>query len=170
MRGLLSILVLMAGLTATAKAQTAIVETVDIIAFGLYRTQDSERVRSDDTAIGHMTLVSKYELVTKTQTICATLGVSFGVEFVVAGKPMGAAVSLDNVTVFPPQGVVHPNGKKFQLSKFTSQPTIGGTNYRSYTFDEPWEIALGPWVFEFHHQGRKVGEQRFTVIPCQAVS
>jgi Domain of unknown function (DUF3859) len=169
----LRIAVLAALLIASASpvaAQSPTVEKVEIIQFGLYHVDRDGLEPGPDTPLGRINTVTRYALVTQTNTVCARIGVSFGVEYNVVGKPDGALVALDKMTQFPPQGLVDPSGRKFLHSKFSRQRIIGSTSFRSYTFEEDWEIELGPWTLEFHYQGRKIGEKRFNVVACSPTS
>jgi hypothetical protein len=165
-------LVLLAGnaqapVLAQVLAQT--VDTVSIAVAGTYRYRPAVRETSPSTPNGIITR-GDVELIEKTNLVCARIGVGFGVEYTVEGTPDGRPTELTFITHVPSPGMLDPQGRRFDKSQFTSSVRIGEPRYRLYTFDEAWEIVPGEWVFEFLHQGRKIGETRFTVVGQCGVS
>lgn len=154
----------------TAHAEPEEVERLDIVAFGIYRTNFVRKDPSGTTAHGTVGVVDDYSLVEQTDTVCARLGLSFGVEYVLVGKPEGKVVSIDWVTRFPPGGMTRPSGQHFTESRLATFKIIGDRSYRDYTFDETWEMVPGKWSLEFYHQGRKIGEKTFTVLASCPIS
>ncbi len=163
MRVLLCAAVL-AMVSATASAQAPQVERINVLDFGIYTAKFTQKGKDERTASGHVNTLAGYKLVKQTETISARIGQRFGIKYVVVGKPKGKVVTLDWLTRFPPQGVVNPKGEKFSENQFTRTAIIGETTFRSYTFEEAWELVPGTWVFEFYYQGRKLGEKRFNVV------
>lgn len=105
------------------------------------------------------------QLVQPTTQIPARLGTSFAVWFRVLGSPAGAPVNLRAITRIPHPGITNPrNNTTFLTSEYESMQAIGEVSYRSYTFEEPWEIATGTWTMEFWLDGKLVGEQKFEVV------
>jgi hypothetical protein len=41
---------------------------------------------------------------------------------------------------------------------------IGTTQFRSYVLDNDWEVVPGVWIFQVWYQGRKLAEQKFTLV------
>ena len=156
---------------AVASAQRVKVDRVDIIEFGVYSAVVESVRRSDTTAMGHVSSLTDIKLRSKTDTVCARLGERFGIRYVVVGQPRGMAVELDWVTRFPPPGAVNARGKQFAVSELKDTKMIGDEAFRSYTFEEEWEMVPGVWSLEFHYKGRKVGEKTFTVLAsCSPIS
>lgn len=165
LRGLMMALVCLAATRAGGEEGRP--DSVVILDAGIYENRIEGRVPADRTATGNLLMVSGDRLVTATDTICARLGMTFGFEYRIVGLPLGAPATLDYVTRFPAPGVVNSGGQRFEKNEFTQSVYIGLSSVRSYTFEEPWEMVPGIWVFEFHHQGRKLGEKSFTVLaPC----
>ncbi len=157
------LLVLLPGAVMADEAQ---VDGVAIIDYGIYETQsdDSQRIASPGTALGYVQPLTAARLAMRSEMVCARLGVSFGIEYRLHGAPYGRTVEIDVVTRFPPQGMINANGVRFDRNAYKWPVTIGEPNIRTFTFDEPWEMIAGTWTLEFHHQGRKLGEQSFTVM------
>jgi Domain of unknown function (DUF3859) len=162
--------VMFALMSSQAAAQVPAVEAIRIIDFGTYAIRRGGQVTSERTPTGHLTWVEDYAITTRTDRICMRLGESFGVEYEVAGAPAATSVTIDFVTRLPPKGITDPKGRTFKESVYSSQKVVGERSFRSYTFDETWEMVAGTWVFEFYHQGRSLGEQRFDVVDCRATS
>ncbi len=139
-------------------------------AFGIYRETLDRLEPSARTAMGYLRIVTERELLQSTETICARLGVTFGFDFKIEGAPVGALLTLEAVTRFPPPGMVNDKGQYFQQNEYEGRVVIGASSSRSFTFEEPWEMVPGIWTFEFHHRGRKVGEKSFEVVTACPVS
>jgi hypothetical protein len=153
----------------SAAAQQASVERIEVLATGLYREILLGTQPSPGTALGHVR-ITQSQLTIPSDHVCAKLDTSFGFDFIVVGGPSGTQVELDLVTVFPPQGLLHPDGRRIQRSTFKGHAVLGQKQSRTYNFEEPWEMEPGEWVFEFHYQGRKIGEHRITVLAtCPSV-
>lgn len=154
----------LAALVAEPAARAQTVDAVEIVEAGTFTGRHERREPSPKTASGAINIVSDRRLIEATDRICARLGVYFGVTFLVKGAPAGSDIVLDLVTRFPEPGVVNAKGVRFSHNEFTSPAIIGARNVRTYSFDEPWELVPGRWIFEFHYKGRKVGETSFQVM------
>jgi hypothetical protein len=145
------------------------VERVEIVEFGIYQTGKAGKVMANPNAArGQVTFVGRHKLIERTDTVCARLHATFGVEFKLVGAPAGRTVTLNMVTRFPQGGVTNDKGETFTQNKFNSGQIIGDKDFRSFTFDEPYELATGAWWLEFHYQGQVIGAQKFTVRNCNA--
>jgi Domain of unknown function (DUF3859) len=145
-----------------ARAQS--IETMAFMDAGIYTGRHEGKQPSPKTASGSINIVSNRTLVDETDRICARVGVYFGVSYVLKGAPAGGNVTLDLVTRFPAPGVVNPKGQRFTQNEFTAVATIGEKMVRTFSFDDTWEMVPGTWTFEFHYQGRKLGEKVFQVM------
>ena len=167
---LTSLLLLLPLVAAAAQEPVAIA----ITAYGTYTSKLQSKDPTDTAVTGFINRVTDVKLIEQTDKLCARLGLDFGLDYLVhgttAGVRPGAPVELQMVTRFPAPGIVDPQGRRFATSTYTQQTSIGGTGYRSYTFEYAWEIVAGEWVFEFHHRGRKIAEQRFTVATACGIS
>lgn len=152
---------------AQSLPQETAVDRVEIIQFGTYKTSKVGKVMANPNAArGQVTFVGKHKLIERTDTICARLNTTFGVAFKLIGTPAGRTITVNMVTQFPPGGVTNGKGETFTQNKFNSGQIIGEKDFRSFTFDEPYELVTGPWVLEFHYQGEVIGAQKFTVRNC----
>lgn len=151
-------------LSPAAFGQT--IERLNILDYGVYTATGENRVTptGGTTATGDVRPVTNLKLVKQTDTIVAKPGLRFGLRYWVVGKPKGERVTVKFVTRFPKGGVTNAKGEKFEKNEFDWQMIIGETSYRTYTFDEPWEMVAGDWALEFWYDGKKIGEKRFKVI------
>ena len=137
---------------------------VEIVERGLYQTSTGV-VRQMPNGIGE-NLVDAIELERSTTHIPARPGVSFGLEFVVHGRPPGTLLELTTTVVFPSPGL-HPPGQPEPVPASTTPMVVevGSPNaiYRGYTFDFDWEVAPGPWRFEIRAGDRLLAVQSFII-------
>lgn len=157
-------------LTLVAAADQPRVDRIRILDYGEYRDRLLTTEPVPGAAMGHWRIVTDAELLQRTDTVCASLGLTFGFEYVLEGNPPGTTVEVEMVTRFPAPGLVNETGERFLLNTRKRMLEIGARSYRSYMFEAAWEMAPGIWSFEFHHAGRKIGEQRFTVLRSCPIS
>jgi Domain of unknown function (DUF3859) len=160
MRTLLALVLLV--LSATAQAQTE--PRITVIDYGIVSATDGKKVRSPGTATGFTREVTNFRLVRQAETIVAKQGVRFGIRYRVDGAPRGKTLNGTCITRFPAGGVTNPKGAKVEADEFDCDLKGGEVTWRSYTFEEPWELVAGDWSLEFWYGGKKIGEKRFAVV------
>ena len=161
MKRLTIALIALGAMCQSSFAQTQI-KTVEIVAYGIY-TADLQSATRDSHGV-LQNLSTNFRRETATTNVPAQIGVRFGFEYKVVGKPAGKIVSLKKVTVFPPEGLRSPTvAQPLQHSDITVTPKIGEKTYVGYRFDDPWELVPGPWRIELWDGDRKVAERIFTV-------
>jgi hypothetical protein len=137
-------------------AKSSLVSSLSIVNFGVYAAErQNKRVASEADA--------KFKLQSQTEIVRAGKGVSFGVNFVLNGVPSGRVVKLTTKITFPPEGMTPPSGEHLTCADADLLFKLGTPEFLIYTLDNDWEIVPGNWTFEFHFEGRKVSEKRFTV-------
>jgi hypothetical protein len=151
--------------SGAAHAQAPQVARIDVIEYGIY-TGTPQGARSEPgTAAGTVTTLSDIEHAATTRKIPAQQGVRFGFRFIVAGNPAGAVVPLHMVTIFPPPGLTNPATQiRKDRSEYESNAIIGTASFKGYNFTNDWEVAPGIWTMQIWYQGRKLAEQKFTVV------
>jgi hypothetical protein len=163
MRFLLSLLVLLVPLTAVAEELR--IKDILIMNPGIYRARTVGQAEAPETAYGFRNVVINPTLEQMTVEIPGALGVRMGFLFAVVGEPNGATAKIDMVLHFPEPGLTDPATRRAHLSDRNSlEIGINDLSYQEYQFEDFWEIVPGIWTFEFWHDGRKLGEQRFKVI------
>ena len=101
-------------------------------------------------------------LVETTTRIEARLCLRFGVMFTVDGLGPTDTLALTARSEHPP--MLHPDGRvstgaTYALQADGSRPSLVG-----FAFDDPWELAPGPWIFAVMLGGTVLAEQRFDVV------
>jgi hypothetical protein len=136
-----------------------------VIEYGIY-TGTTQNVRIEPgTATGTVTALGDIEHAATTRNIPAQQGVRFGFRFTVAGAPSGAVVNLHMVTIFPPPGLTNPATQQLKdHSEYDTTATVGTPSFKGYNFTNDWEVAPGIWTMQIWYQGRKLAEQKFTVV------
>ena len=146
-----------------AYAQAPQITAANITEFGIY-TAELERAESaPGTVAGTEKIVTQLRLAAQTRTIPAVRGVSFGYRFTLVGTPIGAIAPLHMVTLFPSPMTNPATHQSSTRSESDIGLSIGATGYAGYSMDDDWEVLPGTWTFQIWHQGRKLGEQSFTV-------
>jgi uncharacterized protein DUF3859 len=148
--------------SAVAEAATAV--RIDVREFGIFAGRVGKITKNESTAAGFTASASPLKLVKQTDTIPARRGLRFGVKYLVVGHPKGADILIKWVTRFPSAGLTNGKGQKFEKNEFSQRAVIGTSNYRTYAFDEAWELVPGEWIFEFFYKEDKIGEKRFIVV------
>jgi hypothetical protein len=132
---------------------------------GIYRSRTIAQTEAPETAFGFRNTVVNPTLEQLTVEIPGALGVRMGFLFAIVGEPNGATVRIDVVLRFPEPGLTDPATRRTHQSDRNSiEVGINDLGYQEYQFEDFWEIVPGIWTFEFWHEGKKLGEQRFKVI------
>jgi hypothetical protein len=150
------------GAASGAFAQTAQIQRVDIVEYGIY-TVNETNCRRDAEGIERCER-SDVRHAAATWTIPAQHGVEFGLKYRVVGAPKGAHVALKRDWLLPGSGFLAPGKPPLKRLDRVDNVAIGDTNYVSYGFDDPWELVPGPWILEIWDGDRKLTSQTFTVV------
>ena len=144
-------------------AAGAQVDGVDIVNYGIYAAGDKDAVRSTEkNAAEQEGEVKNWKLLKKGDRVPATLGTSFGIEYIVKGAPAGEPVKITLRYLHPM--ISNPEtGRKFTSQEVSIAALVGKKIHEGYTFDHEWELVTGAWVIQVFHEGTKLGEQYFTV-------
>lgn len=136
---------------------------LEVVRFGLYQLQAGGTRRGPD-GISHAE-VREVRLLESTTRVPARIGVHFGAEYLLRGKP-GRSVVLETATVFPPPGLRPPGQPAVRASSSEVTVELGNPEpiYRGWSFDEQWELVPGTWTMEFRLDGRLIGQVQFEVV------
>jgi hypothetical protein len=153
-------------LTATsASAQVPQVERIDVVEYGIYTANAESRQSMPGSVAGNLTIEKDIRLLQTTRSVPARRGVEFGFRYVAIGAPVGVAVPFHMVTIFPSPGLKNPRQTAdHDRNEFDRTKMIGTTQFRSYVLDNDWEVVPGVWIFQVWYQGRKLAEQKFTLV------
>ena len=167
MRVILSVAVLLFA-SIPVHAQTARVDRVDVVDYGIYQTEMTKQTSTPGVVAGTVRTLTNIKNSEVTRTIPAQPGVRFGFRYNVIGAPNGAQVSMTVVHRFPKQGLRRPGtAETVYREEYVAAKTIGHEGYTDYGFDHDWELVPGAWTIELWYQGRKLAEQSFTVVKPQ---
>lgn len=155
------------GLALTGAVQAQPVVRIELSNAGVYRIERGPVEDAPTTALGRFNVVKSQTLVERTTRIPGLLDVNMGVNFQITGPRWGETVTIHYITRFPPQGLRDPAGKVHYTSEVDRQHIVGDVLFRSYSFDEPWEIVEGTWTLEFWYGGRMLASQKFEVFKAE---
>ncbi len=128
---------------------------------GIYKAQ----VLTADTNAAGVKLqgLDDFKLVKSTTNVPARIGIRFGFRYEILGTPTNAPIILTMVGKHPP--IKNPvTGKTETKDTYELRSWIGKT-YTSNSLDEESDLVPGQWTFEVWHEGKKLCEQSFLVVP-----
>src|ERR1700730_17771452 len=151
-------------LFASCSANAQSIDAIEVIEYGLFKSEITERADAPSVATGKFSRVTDFTNVEVTRTIPALLGVEFGFRYKILGAPNGADVPLTIVDRFPEQGFHKPDASEtFYQEEYVETQPIGAIGYAGYGFSKSWELVPGVWTIEIWYKARKLAEQNFTV-------
>lgn len=143
--------------TATANAAPP-PPSCKIESFGIFPKAESVGTRiAPDTPTGRVQVYRNQKMESQTATIPGKLGVRFGVAHRFSNIPAGDKIEL--TLRHPP--LPRKSGGTSTESRTPKDPASQGS---AFGFDNPQEIALGKWVFEFRHKDKLLCSQTFQVV------
>jgi hypothetical protein len=133
-----------------------------ILNYGILTATNVETVKAKDTASGTRAIQKDLEFEEHTTLIPATIGKSFGIKYVIDGKPDGMQINIKVKGIHPP--IRNPErDKALTSSEYTLKRTIGNILWLTYTFKKEWELVPGKYTFQIHYKEQKLLEKTFTV-------
>lgn len=164
MKIVLSLLLLLLVSTG-AYAQTPQIDRIDVVEYGIYTVNTESTLSAPGVAGGTRNIVSDIRHAATTRNVPAQKGVKFGYRFTVIGAPAGTIVPIHMVVILPLPGLRDPAMQKpFTRDEYDRTAGIGTTSFTTYSLDDDWEVVPGIWTFQIWYQGRKLAEQKFTVV------
>lgn len=138
---------------------------IELVDYGIYESHNSERIKEATSPSGYIQRISDIFFIEKTDTINATIGKRFGVQYVIHDKTGGENVDVEIVIHLPPDGIKNPEILK-PFHKITSNVNalIGEINTSGYLFDEDFEIVPGTWRFELSIRDTVLLKKEFVVV------
>jgi hypothetical protein len=128
---------------------------------GIYQAQ----VKTDTTNSAGLKLqeIADVKLLKTTTNVPARLGVRFGFRYEILGAPTNASITLSMVAKHPP--IKNPvTGKTTIWDSYQLRSWIGKT-FTCNSLDTEPDLVPGKWTFEIWHEGKKLCEQSFLVVP-----
>lgn len=134
-----------------------IVESGSITNFGIFdipsRKIDSIKVKD---------LYEYRYLKQNTDSIPATLGLRFGFNYAISGKPEFSYVDISKIIRYPEPGLKR-NGKYIHSDSTTTSVQLDKLSYYGFNFEKEYELVAGKWEFEFSYKGTKLFSKVFYV-------
>jgi hypothetical protein len=161
----LAVAVLLVACSVGSRAEPSAAEA-QILWTGLFQANIVGAVEQPNTAIGRTNQLGNIEKLETTTTVPARLGVSFGLEYKLAGAPEGGTATIQIMVIPPKAGLLNPATQR-RLYRETWRPspvTIGAPTMIGYSLERDWEVVPGLWKFEIWQGNRKLGEQSFCLV------
>jgi hypothetical protein len=163
-RTILSLLLSIALSATAALAQSAHVDRIEIVEYGLYDLKTIKKAGSPGIASGVL-LGTEGRLIERTTTIPARQGVAFGYTVKIYGSPEGGTVTVRDINIVPEPGLRNPKtGNVIYREEATYTRKIGETYRSDYQLSYDWTLLPGKWVFQLWIDDRKMAEQIFTLV------
>jgi hypothetical protein len=107
--------------------------------------------------------IDEFKLLKSTTNVPARIGTRFGMRYEILGAPTNAPITVTMVGKHPPIKNLK-TGKIETKDAYRLRSWVGKT-YTSYSLDQQSDLVPGPWTFEVWHEGKKLCEQSFMVVP-----
>lgn len=98
-----------------------------------------------------------------TERVPARLGVTFGYAFQVVGPAEGSSITVKQVARYPKARRNAETGRDQATDEADTECIVGKACLSSYSLEVQDELITGEWSMEIYFQGRKIGEQKFTL-------
>jgi hypothetical protein len=132
-----------------------------ITEIGIY----SSRVITDATNAAGVKLqgIDEFKLLLNTTNVPARIGIRFGFRYEILGAPANAPIILTMVGKHPP--IKNSTTGKIETTETYQLNSWIGKTYTSNSLNEKSDCVPGQWSFEVWHEGKKLCEQSFLVVP-----
>jgi len=106
-------------------------------------------------------MVEEPHITRRTRRITAQLCRRFGFMFTVENLPLGETLDVTVTSVNPP--IINPSGRIstsviYNMTVSGEQPGLVG-----FSFDDPWELVPGTWIFTVRRGDQVLAEQAYDV-------
>lgn len=133
-----------------------------IINYGIADNVITQTEDRDDLISGERHLIETWSIKSTTTQIPNKIGTEFGVAYRVNNKTQAATVDIEEVIIFPGDGLVNPStGMRATADAEVIEIDPAVDQYFSYTLDYPWEAKPGTWIFQVKSDGEVLIEKSF---------
>ncbi|MDD5141414.1 MAG: DUF3859 domain-containing protein [Verrucomicrobiales bacterium] len=128
---------------------------------GIYASQ----IITDETNAAGVKLqgLDDFKLLMSTTNVPARIGIRFGFRYEILGTPASAPIVLTMVGKHPP--IKNSTTGKMETTDTYQLNSWIGKTYTSNSLDQKSDCVPGQWSFEVWHEGKKLCEQSFLVVP-----
>ena len=135
-----------------------------VISYGIVETTIAEKEDSPHTVTGKINIIDTWNLVKATTQIPGKLGTTFGLSYTVSVPVNKKEIIIEEVIIFPSAGITNPiTGKHFKTDTEFIKILPNENRYACYSFEYPWEIKTGTWIFQVKQDGVILLEQKFDI-------
>jgi hypothetical protein len=153
---------LLAALLPTIFAHALTIEETRLTAYGIFEEKRAANVSAPLTSAGYATRVAEGKLLKQTDVIEAKLGTTFGIDYVLDGKPVGGTVKLFIRLRRP--AITNPDtGETTTIDENVTPAWISMRKHDGFSFDHAWELVPGKWTFQVFHASKLLLEKTFEV-------
>lgn len=137
-------------LTGMARAQTAIVDRVQIVRVGTWTLGDGDKLIPERV----------------TEIVPAKIGSVFGVEWRAVGRPVTGTATVKVRWSYPEPGMRHPVTRNLRPSdEFDFDVGIGAQTLTYLELHSGYMVIPGTWVLEIGQRGQTLLRQEFKMTP-----
>jgi len=163
MRVVLSLLVLIAGLSCVQAQSPHIDRLVDVKA-GIFTYDKLAPSEGKDISTGSFVEASGIRIKQVTKNIPAATNTVFGIQFLVVGSPNGAKAPITVLWRYPDPGIKNPDtGATKFFDEYVSYETIGKVTRFYWTLNDDFVLVPGIWTIELRQGDQKLLAQEFVL-------
>ena len=142
------------------------VPVIKITDFGVIHFKDHEnagRLKGLQSDPDWQTL-GRWVITNKKATIPSKLGINFGMFYMASREHSSSSVDLRYETIYPQGGVTNPETGKVTTIVVGRGTLFPGEKHAFFhTFEYPWQIKSGRWVFQIKYKGKVVAKKEFYI-------
>src|SRR5262245_15274259 len=125
-----------------------------------------EQAPAPATTTGHVHVLDSIAvppLLQRTDEVRASVGVRFGIRFIVNGPPFGTVVPVRIRVLHPPMR--HPSGRVTEQDEWAMEANARLPRFAGWRFEELWELVPGRWSIQGGDGDSVMVEKVFNVLP-----
>jgi hypothetical protein len=153
---------LLAAFLPAIAAHALTIDETRLTAYGIFEEKSEGNVAAPLTAAGYVSRVTSEKLLKKTDVVEARIGTTFGIDYVLDGRPVGERVKLFIRLQRP--AITNPaTGETSTMDENVTPAWISMHKHDGFSFDHPWELVPGKWTFQVFHDSKLLLEKTFEV-------
>lgn len=137
-------------LSAAARAQTGVVDRIQIVRVGTWTVGDGDKLVPARV----------------TEIVPAQIGSVFGVEWRAIGRPLDGTATVKVRWIYPEPGMRHPVTRSLRASdEYDFDVGIGAQTVTYLELHSGYMVIPGKWVLEIGQRGQTLLRQEFKMTP-----
>jgi len=140
------------------------VSEIKLLSYGVAQGEAVETVKDPTAVAGSVDILDEWRVTKQTTDIRSRPGIRFGIEYSLHGQPSERQVVVEEVIIFPDDGLTNPDTGVTQ-KRYGSESLVllNQPTFFAYGLDEPWEEKPGQWIFRVKYVDRIVIEVTFNL-------